>query len=265
MDNNNLFIKENIMNTARDIFLKKGYKGTKITDISSQLKISPSTFYKYFKGKKELFDILNIPEAKNLNPNFDRERKKILKEALLLFGENGYDGTSMDMIALKIGATKTKIYQHFKDKHELFMTVLKEIPVHFNFNIKKYNKTEEKSLNKIIWDIAKSYLNLFDTPERIAFTRAVFRDSIKYQDISSRYHDYSIGYVAEYLSNILNDFKSLLRENLEIELAAKSFIGSLFSFAVQFKVIGLPLVFSDDELIDTVTEIFIRGIIKEKD
>ena len=55
--------KDRILEVAKKIFLEKGYKETKITDIAKAAGISPATIYLYFNGKKDLFDSLQIPEA----------------------------------------------------------------------------------------------------------------------------------------------------------------------------------------------------------
>ena len=44
-----------IVKVARDVFMEKGYKETKITDIAKAAGVSPATIYLYFDGKKDLF------------------------------------------------------------------------------------------------------------------------------------------------------------------------------------------------------------------
>ncbi|RAK11738.1 TetR family transcriptional regulator [Halanaerobium saccharolyticum] len=47
-------------------------------------------------------------------------REKILNEALELFAENGYHGTSMREIAKAVGIKGSSIYNHFSGKEEIF-------------------------------------------------------------------------------------------------------------------------------------------------
>lgn len=47
-------------------------------------------------------------------------REKILNEALDLFAENGYHGTSMREIAKAVGIKGSSIYNHFSGKEEIF-------------------------------------------------------------------------------------------------------------------------------------------------
>jgi AcrR family transcriptional regulator len=51
-------------------------------------------------------------------------KKTIVKTALELFLQNGYEKTSMNDIAREVGISKPAIYHHFKNKDQLFHEVL---------------------------------------------------------------------------------------------------------------------------------------------
>lgn len=251
-------VKENIMDTAKKVFLEKGYKKTKIIDIAKAANISPSTIYQHFCGKKDLFEALDIPEITDLEPR----RSEIIQTALLLFGENGYNGTSMDIIAKKSGNSKATLYQYFKSKEELFSAVMKETPFHFNF-LKIKPEIDRYDLKSAIKKIGLSYMSIFNTPERIAFTRSIIRDSNKHPEVSKIYHKYGIGYVSQCVVDCLEGAKTQLIDGIDLYLAAKTFVGSLFAMAIQYKiVVGLDRNYTDEEIVETSAEIFIRGITK---
>ncbi|WP_254912888.1 TetR/AcrR family transcriptional regulator [Novosphingobium sp. B 225] len=52
-----------------------------------------------------------------------RTRDAILREAELLFGSEGFDATTVDMIALRAGVAKGAVYHHFAGKREIFEAV----------------------------------------------------------------------------------------------------------------------------------------------
>ena len=54
-------------------------------------------------------------------------KEKILKIAGVLFSQNGYKGTSVRDIATKIGIKQSALYNHFKNKEDIFLEVSKEI------------------------------------------------------------------------------------------------------------------------------------------
>ncbi|MDF1876066.1 TetR/AcrR family transcriptional regulator, partial [Sulfurimonas sp. SAG-AH-194-I05] len=52
---------------------------------------------------------------------------RILKESKALFSELGYKGSSVRKIASKVGIRESALYNHFKNKEEIFLTVAKDI------------------------------------------------------------------------------------------------------------------------------------------
>lgn len=51
-------------------------------------------------------------------------KEKILDEALTLFAEKGYDGTSMDLIAERVGIKGPSLYKHYKGKEEILNVLI---------------------------------------------------------------------------------------------------------------------------------------------
>jgi AcrR family transcriptional regulator len=49
-------IREVIVDAARELFSRKGYHNTQVTDIIRFVGMSANTFYAHFKDKKELFE-----------------------------------------------------------------------------------------------------------------------------------------------------------------------------------------------------------------
>ena len=52
---------------------------------------------------------------------------RINQEALILFAEKGYYGTSLSMIANAVGIRKSSIYAHYNSKDELFLSVIQYV------------------------------------------------------------------------------------------------------------------------------------------
>ncbi len=58
-----------------------------------------------------------------------RTRRRILDAGLRVFSRRGYEGASMDDIALELEATKGLLYHYFRSKEELLKAVLQEHPL----------------------------------------------------------------------------------------------------------------------------------------
>jgi AcrR family transcriptional regulator len=51
----------------------------------------------------------------------------LLDVALAVFGDRGFDGTTMSELAREAGVTKPVLYQHFSSKRELFLEVVADV------------------------------------------------------------------------------------------------------------------------------------------
>jgi AcrR family transcriptional regulator len=56
----------------------------------------------------------------------DEIRKKIVSEAFTVFLAKGFEKTTMDDIAGRLGVTKPAIYRYYKNKEEIFLTSMGE-------------------------------------------------------------------------------------------------------------------------------------------
>lgn len=54
-------------------------------------------------------------------------KEKILEEALKLFAQSGYMGTSMNDIAAKLGVTKAALYKHYSGKQEILDSIVEKM------------------------------------------------------------------------------------------------------------------------------------------
>ena len=51
-------------------------------------------------------------------------KERILEEALTLFAENGYDGTSVEEIAKHVGIKAPSLYKHYKGKEDILNALI---------------------------------------------------------------------------------------------------------------------------------------------
>ena len=161
-------LKAKIEAAATAVFLRKGYSETKIIDIANEAHISPSTIYLYFDGKKQLFNALNIPEVARMRPEFDRRREEITRVALRLFGEQGFEDTTMDDIAREIGFSKAALYQYCSSKEDLFFQVL-QLYTHAIPPEEAVAGANCADWRQAIHNVAESYMAIARDSDRAAF------------------------------------------------------------------------------------------------
>ncbi|MDY5022809.1 MAG: TetR/AcrR family transcriptional regulator [Blautia sp.] len=74
-------------------------------------------------------------------------KEKITEEALTLFAEKGYKGTSVKNIADAVGIKDASLYNHFKSKQEIFDSIVELISKHISelsitLGVPQYDKPE---------------------------------------------------------------------------------------------------------------------------
>jgi TetR/AcrR family transcriptional regulator, cholesterol catabolism regulator len=69
-------------------------------------------------------DVADAPDARAVETPFSPQKLAILQAAQLLFIQRGYDGVSIRDLAAECGLAKATIYHHFRDKEDLFFSVL---------------------------------------------------------------------------------------------------------------------------------------------
>ena len=68
-------IREVIIDSARELFSKKGYHNTQVTDIIRHVGMSANTFYVHFKDKKELFEEVAMSSIEDLRITVKKMRE----------------------------------------------------------------------------------------------------------------------------------------------------------------------------------------------
>ncbi len=139
-----VYICDGCINVCRGILEKELHEHDEEEEISAELTVPKP---------KELFDSLNVPEMLLVRPEYERKRAETLKAALVLFGEKGFEGTTMDEIANSVGISKATLYLYFDSKEDMFSQVLSESA----FNT--YSKKVKKDFNKKICSMMNQYHN----------------------------------------------------------------------------------------------------------
>ena len=136
-------------------------------------------------------------------------KEKIIKQALILFSENGYEGVSVAMIAERCSIKAPSLYKHFKSKKEIFEEV-------YNHSCKKLDavisqialkESEEKNISEeILFQKQKEIVNLLIHDDEIKRLRCLMKlsnDSQIKAMYSKRFFDQIINYHATIFSSLI--------------------------------------------------------------
>lgn len=257
-----LELREKIQAAAKAVFLEKGFAETKISDIAQAAGISPSTIYLYFSGKKDLFASLDIRHAADLRPEFDRKREEICRAALTIFGQEGFERTTMDAIAEQVHISKAALYQYCSSKEDLFLQVLQ---FYISSGIRKKDdaRNDDYSLRDYLYAVAASCLTGARKPERNAFLGTVIRDSNKFPSFGAAYYQYSYCAARENLVRYLRikQERGELRSDADITGAVNVYMGALMSYVLIYHIMGgVECDVPEAEYIDNAVDVFTRAL-----
>jgi len=173
-------------------------------------------------------------------------KKKILKIATTLFSEYGYKGTSVRTIATGVGIKQSALYNHFKNKEEIFLEVSREI---FNtpFSIKQ-DELKQTALN------GKTFINKFAMQYKLlTFDKAnekmfrllmieLLQNKTLREQFMSEFHDKNIKYLSEGFFIMMQN--SIVRSGDPMILAYE-FISTLFYIRLQVTLLRFDAKSSD--------------------
>lgn len=89
-------------------------------------------------------------------------KEKISEEALALFSQNGYDGTSVEQIAEKVGIKAPSLYKHFKGKEDILNAIIDSAEIYYEESF-----GSEKHIGKLP-ESKEAFVRV--TMEKISFT-----------------------------------------------------------------------------------------------
>lgn len=253
-----------IQSVARQCFLRSGYQETTIRDIAEAAGVSPAAIYTYFENKDQLFDSLDIPEARDLHPEYERQRAGVMRAALFLFSSKGFQKTSMKDVADSAGISKATLYKFCQSKEDLLGKVLQEST--FNTAAKRIQTCRLGSdWRENIRSFGRNYLQITHEPERMALLRCVVSESHNFPEIGRLY--YEQGFlaackdIAAYLQQLIEQSRLAVREGFDLLTAVHTYFGSLQSYILMSSIVPPGYFHVDEETyLNMTTEVFLNGI-----
>lgn len=161
-------------------------------------------------------------------------KQKIIKAASALFSEFGYKNTSVRKIAYTIGIRESALYNHFKNKEEIFLSVAKEI---FNTPFSNSNENIKESAlrgKQFLQKIATQYkLLTFDKNSEDMFRLLLielFQNKELREQFMNEFHNDNMKILSEAFFIMMQN--SLIRSG-DPMMVAYEFLSTLFYIRLQ--------------------------------
>lgn len=108
-------------------------------------------------------------------------KERISYEALTLFSEKGYKGTSVKNIADAVGIKDSSLYKHYKSKQEILDTIMLEIEKHIEEMSAEFGLPTGKDLKKTV-----AFYATLDQNSWVEFIKKIFLFYLK-DDLLSKF------------------------------------------------------------------------------
>lgn len=163
-------------------------------------------------------------------------KERILEEALRLFAQSGYMGTSMSDIAARLGVTKAALYKHYTSKQEILDSIVGKMNEMDSERVKKY-EMPEGDMNEVVngyQTVAIDKIKEFTRVQFLHWTKEEFPSYFRkmltleqYRDktLAKLYQEYLVGGPLAYMETI---FRGMTDNDEEAKQLALEFYGPIF-------------------------------------
>ena len=120
-----------------------------------------------------------------------RKDREIIEAATAAFIAKGYDGTSMEEIATRAGASKQTVYKHFKDKETLFTEVVESTASHTNEVVESVTMllSEAKFLEGGLQQLARRLTTTLMNDELLRLRRLIIANADRMPQLGRSWYD----------------------------------------------------------------------------
>ncbi|NJO85240.1 MAG: TetR/AcrR family transcriptional regulator [Blastochloris sp.] len=190
-------------------------------------------------------------------------RREILDAALKVFSAKGFHKATNKDVAEEAGISPGLIYWYFKDKQDLLFSLIRERVSAILHIVDHSEDVMEMPPQELLSTIGRSYLAIYHLPSNRSLLRIVITEAIRMPEIGETLYQVAPVHVLHLLSSYFQRRidQGRLRP-LDTHIAARSFIGMLVVQIVAREILRQPeaLAASDEQIVETVVDIFLRGM-----
>jgi AcrR family transcriptional regulator len=193
----------------------------------------------------------------------EKRREAIVEAALEVFSEKGYDGSTIKKIAERAQINQGLIYQHFKNKQDLYEAITKKHPTRWFLPFENMDKIMSGDDDqKILKGFARCYLEVMRRNEQLVkFINFGQLENPHLFEISPTKSDDSP------LAILSNHSKKRIKERRlkkkKAGLASRIFLGMIHWYGLRSfiaKAKGWE-VYNEDEVLDAIVDIYLNGMV----
>jgi len=184
---------------------------------------------------------------KRNRPLNKEKRKAIIHAAIEEFYTKGYEGSSMDTISKEANVSKATVYNHFKNKEELFLAIADIVKERLEESF-TYSYSSQKDLEDQLYDIAKKEIDFLGSEQNMKLIQIMTIVMIQKNEIGLKLLEITKD---DFMIMTSTWFENAKKDNKldfdDASFVAKQFIGMIKSFAFIPQLYGAPLLNKEEE------------------
>jgi AcrR family transcriptional regulator len=195
--------------------------------------------------------------------------EEITAAALRVFARQGLHQTALEDVAKEAGVSKGTIYLYFKSKEDLFIAAAQQVVLSpKDLLLTLDGPIREEDLGKILRTIARRMYRRFRTPAYLAFFGLIAAETLRHPEWGQLYFERIVLALNHRVAELFRlTTASGATRKIDPILTSRAFLGMFLIMAVTQEHLGgkhhTP--FSEKQIIDTLTDIFLRGISLKKE
>lgn len=210
---------------------------------------------------------MNAPELIPTREIGSESREEILRAAAELFMEFGYTATSIDAVAERLGATKGRIYHHYRSKADLFFDVQIAAMTRLNEEVEPIARAPGSALERLAaMALRHAQIILTELPMQKVAVQGLERHLLGTSPAAKRLRS-----VIKMRDDYENLFAEVIDEGIRAgvflelppKLATKPFFGALNWATVWYSQRRLQSAEAIDDLARTLAAYAMRGLLKD--
>ncbi|EBF5202674.1 efflux pump transcriptional regulator FepR [Listeria monocytogenes] len=188
-------------------------------------------------------------------------KEEIKQAALTLFANNGFEGTSLADIAGVVGLKKQSIYSHFKDKDDLFLSIMKDAKsTEIDYYREKLRDSDLSRPDLVLSSLLFGVKELYDTDEAYQFwlRYGFYPPKHLYEVVQADITENVLQMEHEFTNLFSNWMEQKLIPMQDVETMKEAYMGILDAVIVDIVYVNDPE--RTEKKITALWQIFWRGI-----
>lgn len=190
-------------------------------------------------------------------------RRQIMDAALQVFSTKGFQkATNRDIAEAAGGISPGLIYHYFKDKQDLFFSILRE-RASIMALVDHPQQLMDLPPRQGLTLIGRSYLMMMSIPENIAVFRIILAEALHFPEVAVMIRQH-------FIDRVFNVVRTYLQRQIDhgrlrphdTSISVRTFLGSIFIHVIAREVMRQPeaLQTTDEQAVAMAVDVFLHGL-----